>query len=284
MFNIRGLLNIQGIKMQAYEAPSPKKKDALTLLFIHGLESSKETWSPVIPNLQNDYKVFAVDLRGHGDSYMEEPLKNLSIWHFVADIDRFVREKGLHQFVLVSHSMGATIAIAYAGLYPEKIRNLIIEDMEIKARSPLQLSEDEVNKLQQFNPFHMTLENVQLELKKYGYSEEKYQSWLKQGRIKWLKEQSRYFIGVNPYVKYLTYHACLVSPVAEEFFKKFREQKLPVLLIKAQQDSSVTQECLIQMQKLLPTLQVKEIPQSSHSIHKTQTYSFIQAIRAYLLT
>ena len=88
--------NIPPIEMSVYEGAAPKDQSCLTLLFIHGLESSKETWLSVIPKLQDSYKIYAIDLRGHGESPIGEN-QNLTMWHFVADIDRFVREKKLSQ-------------------------------------------------------------------------------------------------------------------------------------------------------------------------------------------
>jgi 2-succinyl-6-hydroxy-2,4-cyclohexadiene-1-carboxylate synthase len=273
--------------MAYYEAPDPKRSenetDPITVLFIHGLESSKETWQPIFQKLENKFKIFAIDLRGHGEcSIGGDERHHVSIWHFVADIDRFVKEKGLKQVVLVSHSMGARIAMAYARRFPEKVRNLIIEDMDAKPREPIQLDTSMIEKLQKFQPIHDSLEQVEQELEKYDFPKEKFQSWLKQGRIK-QTENGKYFIGVHPYVSYLTHNACLATTVAEESFRKFSEQRLPVLLLKATTESSVSSEELDKMRSLLPTMQVKEIPHSTHSIHKTQSTIFAETLATYLL-
>ena len=39
------------------------------------------------------------------------------------------------KFVLVRHSLGGLIAMAYANTYPEQIQALVIEDMDIAQRS-----------------------------------------------------------------------------------------------------------------------------------------------------
>ena len=40
----------------------------LTLLFVHGLSSSKGTWQFVSPAFEQEYRVILIDLLGHGDS------------------------------------------------------------------------------------------------------------------------------------------------------------------------------------------------------------------------
>jgi pimeloyl-ACP methyl ester carboxylesterase len=274
--------DLSAIQMSVYEAPTPKESDHLTLLFIHGLESSKETWLPVIPKLQDHYKIYAIDLRGHGESPSGDNPGELSIWHFVADIERFVQEKGLKDFVLVTHSMGARIGIAYASCFPHNLRRLVIEDMEIKPRDPVILQAEEIEFLKAFNPLHPSLEEVENELKRYGYTKEKYQSLLKQGRIKWLEGKNQYYIGINPYIKFIAQNACSASNIAEESFKTLAEKKVQVLLMKAEFESSVSEKGLKEMQKLLPSMEVIDIPESSHSIHKTQTNLFIKTLNSYL--
>jgi pimeloyl-ACP methyl ester carboxylesterase len=60
------------------------------------------------------------------------------------------------------------------------------------------------------------------------------------------------------------------------------ENKVQVLLMKAEFESSVSEEGLKEMQKVLPSMEVIDIPESSHSIHKTQTDLFIKALDSYL--
>jgi pimeloyl-ACP methyl ester carboxylesterase len=106
---------------------------------------------------------------------------------------------------------------------------------------------------------------------------------LKQGRIKWLDREQQYYIGVNPYIKYLTHNACLASTAAKEAFKQLKENEVPVLLMQAENESSVSELGLKEMEALLPSMQVNYIPGSAHSIHKTQIDLFINSLDSYLL-
>jgi pimeloyl-ACP methyl ester carboxylesterase len=44
------------------------------------------------------------------------------------DVDAVANKIGLQKFILVGHSMGGTVAIAYAGLHPERVAGLVLVD------------------------------------------------------------------------------------------------------------------------------------------------------------
>lgn len=269
------------IQLCSYETePTQSNQPAITLLFIHGMESSKETWRPVIDKLQETYRIIAIDLRGHG----ETPLGSgeFSTLQLVADIEQFVQEKKLHQFVIIGHSLGARIAIPYAAKHPEQIQALVIEDMEVLERAKENISSLEIEHLRQFNPVHPDLESIKKELRAYGYSSEKIESWIQQGRIKQMDDGKTYFSAINPYISYLLRKACSSSDTSLNAFKELHKHDLPVLLLKAEIESSISTEGLEQMKELLPSLHVEVVKSSFHSIHKTAKEEFLRLLNLFL--
>lgn len=75
-----------------------------TLLFIHGFCGSHEYWSDIIAGLKEEYRVIAVDLRGHGAS--EEIGESFSIEDMAADIASFLEELEIGQVYMFGHSLG----------------------------------------------------------------------------------------------------------------------------------------------------------------------------------
>ncbi|MFO0974291.1 MAG: alpha/beta hydrolase [Phycisphaerae bacterium] len=86
----------------------------LTLLFLHGMGSSKVAWKDVTPALEADYRCITLDLLGHGDS--DKPTENISYaMGTQADIVRkFIAELRLNNVVLVGHSYGGGSALLAA--------------------------------------------------------------------------------------------------------------------------------------------------------------------------
>lgn len=263
-----------------YESdPFIKERHPLTFLFIHGAESSLETWKPVTEALQERYHLIAIDLRGHGGSSIGDPERDFTVEQFTDDIHAVVKDRKLKKVILVAHSMGSRLAISYAVKHPEHIAGLVIEDMELIPRPPQIKEKQDIEELRQFQTFHPTLDDVKAELKKYHF--EKFDSWFKQGRIKWVDQEKKFFIGVHPYVSYLMHNLWLASDVALQAFKLIKEKEFPVLLLKAEKESSISAEGLRQMKSYLPSIQVREIKDSDHRIHKTNTLLFIHELLTF---
>jgi pimeloyl-ACP methyl ester carboxylesterase len=94
------------------------------LLLIHGNRDHARTWDDVAARLVADYCVYAVDLRGHGDSEWAIG-GQYSLPEFVLDIAMLARELSRDPLTIVSHSLGGAVALEYAGVYPDTVRKLV---------------------------------------------------------------------------------------------------------------------------------------------------------------
>jgi N-formylmaleamate deformylase len=83
-------------------------------LLLHGITSSALSWIRVAPALADRYRVFALDMRGHGDSI--KPSKGAySLRHTADDADAFITSLGLDRPLLMGHSWGGATAMVLAG-------------------------------------------------------------------------------------------------------------------------------------------------------------------------
>lgn len=95
----------------------------IPILFIHSFGGSTAHWKNQMQHLQT--KTVAMDLRGHGNS--ETSAENdFAIESQMKDVEAVVNSLGLDKFILVGHSMGGSVAIAYAGKHPDKIAGLLL--------------------------------------------------------------------------------------------------------------------------------------------------------------
>ena len=84
------------------------------VLFLHGWACDSHDWSWQLAAMENQFRCFAVDLRGHGRSEVT-PSATYQPDDFVADIEAFMLKHGGGQkFILVGHSMGCQIAARVA--------------------------------------------------------------------------------------------------------------------------------------------------------------------------
>ncbi len=94
------------------------------MLLIHGGLDHARNWDWVARALRKDYHVYAVDLRGHGNSAWA-PGAIYSIAEYVLDVSALVDIIGKDPIYIIGHSLGGIIASTYAGVYPERLRKLV---------------------------------------------------------------------------------------------------------------------------------------------------------------
>ncbi|MDQ0205785.1 alpha/beta fold hydrolase [Alkalicoccobacillus murimartini] len=108
--------------MYSYVDMGDKSKDVLVL--IHGLGSKKESWRYQF-ELANHYRVIAPDLRGHGDSDINE---GISIRHFAEDIIDLLQKLDIQQAHICGLSLGGIVAQEILKIQPEIVQSLILSN------------------------------------------------------------------------------------------------------------------------------------------------------------
>jgi pimeloyl-ACP methyl ester carboxylesterase len=94
------------------------------LLMIHGGRDHCRNWDWTAAALRDDWHVIAPDLRGHGDSQWS-PDGNYTMAGFLYDLSQLIHQQQLAPVTIIAHSLGGHIALRYAGLYPDTVRQLI---------------------------------------------------------------------------------------------------------------------------------------------------------------
>ena len=102
---------------------SDKGKGRVVVL-LHGFLGSHEIWKNTIENLSKSYRVIAIDLPGHGatPSYGYAHSMDLMAKSVKAVVD-FLR---LKKYVIVGHSMGGYVGLAFADLFPDNLKGLCL--------------------------------------------------------------------------------------------------------------------------------------------------------------
>lgn len=99
---------------------------AETILCVHGISANCRCWDTMAEALAPRYRIIAMDLRGRGLS--EKPPAGYSIAHHCRDIRVLLENLGVERAVIMGHSLGALIALAFGAQYPEKVESLILVD------------------------------------------------------------------------------------------------------------------------------------------------------------
>ncbi len=93
-----------------------------TLVLLHGFLQSLDVWSSYVLSYMNHMRVITIDLPGHG---LTDTFCDVHTMDFMAKIVKDVlADAGVEQCVMVGHSMGGYVALAFAERYPYTLRGL----------------------------------------------------------------------------------------------------------------------------------------------------------------
>lgn len=92
------------------------------IVLIHGFVESLDIWKELIPVLNKKYKTISLDLPGHGTSGLFSP--EISIDDMAQVIHEVLIAENVSDVLMIGHSMGGYVAMAYADLYPENLKGV----------------------------------------------------------------------------------------------------------------------------------------------------------------
>ena len=96
--------------------------DGPTLVFIPGLSGTTHYWQGRLGALEKKYRILLVDPLGFGDS--PKPWSRYTIDRHMDALFEVLKGEG--RFVLIGHSMGTLLSIAYAARHPEQVERLVL--------------------------------------------------------------------------------------------------------------------------------------------------------------
>lgn len=133
-------------------------RGGVPLLFIHSLAGNTQQWTAQLTHVRQRRRAIALDLRGHGQS-QPDANGDYTIDALTEDVQTVVNALDLQKFILVGHSLGGSVAVAYAGAYPERVAGLLLAD---PSGDSTQIPEEELRPfLEAINSeaYHSVIEN-----------------------------------------------------------------------------------------------------------------------------
>lgn len=103
------------------------------IVLLHGFLENSKMWHKIVPALLREYRVICVDLLGHGET---ESIGYVHTMEDMADAVHYILHfLQLKKVVLIGHSMGGYVALAFAELYPEIMAGLVLMNSTAKEDS-----------------------------------------------------------------------------------------------------------------------------------------------------
>jgi pimeloyl-ACP methyl ester carboxylesterase len=94
------------------------------IVLLHGFLENKKMWKDYVAFFSEKYRVITIDLLGHGESdplgYVHEMEDNANV------INEILEHLKIEKAIILGHSMGGYVGLAFAELYPQKIQKLVL--------------------------------------------------------------------------------------------------------------------------------------------------------------
>ena len=242
------------------------------LIMLHGIGRDAHSFDHIAPAFA-DYHVMAIDLRGHGDSAWH-PDGAYLVEDLVKDLEAFVDQRKLRDLVLLGNSTGGRVVQVYAGLHPERVRAIVVEDVGPErpadvaagfARRVQQdangwASEDElVAKLQKESP------TVSSDLiRAHARSATKRRD---DGRLVWKRDPN-----------------LVKGFVPTELWTAVRRITAPSLYVLGGKSTIVSAATQEELKKALPNCRIVTMPGLGHYPHLEAPAEYVELVRGFLAT
>jgi 3-oxoadipate enol-lactonase len=108
--------------------------EGLPVFLLHGFPLDHTTWNPVVDSLKEKARVILPDLRGLGKSPVVDGVYQMR--EMAEDIVVLMDKLKIEKAILVGHSMGGYVSLAFAHAYPHRLSGLGLVTTQAAADSP----------------------------------------------------------------------------------------------------------------------------------------------------
>ena len=249
--------------------------DRPTILMLHGISQQAHSWDFISLPLSVDYRVIALDQRGHGDSDWS-PNGNYSTDIYVGDIEGVVGAMGLENFHLMGHSMGGRNSLAWASGRPGVLKSLTIVDTgpETQRRGQNRIQQfrelpDELDTLDEFasRVMEYTGRNREQTMGALKYSIRQRQD----GKWTWKYDKAMRVSG---------FRAPTWTP--DQLWDGWRKIDCPALVVRGARSDIFADETMVRMAEEHPDCTTVTVENAGHLVQGDNPPDFLAAVRSLL--
>jgi esterase len=241
------------------------------LVLLHGIARVAHTFDHLAPRFSDRYHVLAVDMRGHGDSAWH-PEGAYTVEDYTSDVEKLVEQMNLRDIVFWGNSTGGRVAQMMAGLHPDRVAAVIVED--VGPERPESISNQRAKRMAQEEDGWESAGDLEAWAKTfYGRSPDALLSNFVEhgsrrrgdGRIVWKRDP-----------------AILKGFVPTEIWSTVRKIKAPIVYILGGDSKIVPPETQEELRKTLPQVEIVSMPGLGHYPSDEKPDEFVAMVDEFL--
>ncbi|MGB0534823.1 MAG: alpha/beta fold hydrolase [Paracoccaceae bacterium] len=242
----------------------PCAQSAASVLIVHGLYGSARNWGVISKRLSDQFNVYAVDLRNHGDSpwYDSHSYRDMA-----QDLAQIIQHIG-HPMHVIGHSMGGKAAMVLGLTEPDLVDRLLIADI-----APVAYGHDQsqyIEAMQQLDLSQISTRAEALQALAADVPDLALRNFFLRSLD--LKEK-RWKLNLKILQREMP--QILGFPELTDSYKK------PCLMLAGADSTYVTNEMRPRIKDLFPNAKFAKIPRAGHWLHADRPRAFEAAARLF---
>jgi epoxide hydrolase 4 len=267
------------------------------IVFVHGFPEFWYEWRRQLAEFGRDHRAIAFDMRGHNLSSKPAELEAYRVDRLVEDLRALTEHLGHRRFTLVGHDWGGAVAWAFAIAHPDRLERLVIVNAPHPAIFARLLREDPAQ--QKASEYMLAFRSGKAEeilsgddfavLKKILISDLR-------ARGRFTADDERAYVAAWSQPGALTgglnfYRAARVGPPARDGEPASGTLgtgdgasmvRVPTLVIWGEQDTALLPQNLDGLERYVPELTVRRIPDGTHWVIHEQPELVTRLIREFV--
>ncbi|HEY7295258.1 MAG TPA: alpha/beta hydrolase [Dehalococcoidia bacterium] len=236
------------------------------LVLIHGIGGSATDWGEALSRLAERCTVLALDVRGFGRS--AKPAGPYSAAQWAADVAGVIDAAGLHEPVVLGHSMGGVIAQRLLLDFPQKLRAVILASTSSEVKeAAAQVWEGQAAEIERDGLGPM------IARRQAAYTEE-----YKAAHPEVLAADQRRLDWNEPHA----YAAAARAVARYNFTDELRGVQKPVLILQGLDDKQTPPGGSVIMSRAIPGSRLVMIEHCGHNIHSDQPDRFVNEVLGFV--
>jgi pimeloyl-ACP methyl ester carboxylesterase len=266
------------------------------IIFLHGFPEFWYEWKNQLAEFGRDYQAVAPDMRGYNLSSKPAEVDQYQVKYLVEDVRALAEKLGHKKFILVAHDWGGAVAWAFAIAHPDYLEKLVIINAPHPGVFQRELQKNPAQ--QKASQYMLMFRSAQAEqtLSANNYAtlvEVVLGAGLKTGVFTEADKQAYIEAWSRPGA--LTgglnyYRAARVGPPAGDDKQATNfaaglgslEVKVPTLVIWGEKDTALLTGNLEGLDKFVPNLTIKRIPDGTHWVIHEQPTLVNEYIRDFI--
>jgi pimeloyl-ACP methyl ester carboxylesterase len=264
------------------------------VMFLHGFPEFWYAWKNQLIEFGRDYEAVAPDMRGYNLSSKPADVEQYRMKYLVEDIRSFAEYLGYKRFILVAHDWGAGVAWPFALRHPDYLEKLIIINGPYPVTFARELRDNpKQQKASQYVLVYRTAEAEEI-LSRDNYAvltSSLLENGLKQGYL--TEEDRKAYLEAWSQPGALTgglnyYRAARLGQFTGESDDTLSADpslltvQVPTLVVWGEKDKYLLTGNLDGLEKYVPDLTIKRIPDGSHWVIHEKTALVNSYIREFI--